>query len=275
MASPTTAPLVIYALPGSQFVFKVLTALTSRNIEHYVQPVPLGLKKRKTFIPSGGILVPELQVGSGDTKVIVSDSEKILHWLDENRGTNFFPNEQAKELSGRASDSVLAASVWYYNWVDDDGYTRSMRASIGGNDKLFPWFVPWFVVDLVLSSTRTKFRNQVKEALKLNDQDLDDGPGMKQRLLEELKFFNGILKDEDDYFLPGEKPTAPDFSVYCQLERLVGGTGVSDVEIPAALPELKEECDASLARLWKWHDNIRKTCHCQFRGKKCPPELLE
>lgn len=263
------SPLIIYVLPGSQYVAKVLSALTARKVDHYVQYVPLDIEKRKKTLPSGGRFVPEMQVGSGSDKEIICDSEKILHWLDDNRGTKFFPNEEASELSKRASDETLAAMVWYYNWVDDDGHSKSMRASLG---RSFPTYVPWFVVDMFLKSTRTEFREKVKMKMKLEDSDLSDGPAMKKRLMDELYYLQDFLKDESQsYLLPGEEPTAPDFSVYAQMERLVGGDA-SDYPLPPSIPKLKE--DTSLKRLWSWHDNMRKLYPIKHKGKRAPKELL-
>lgn len=262
-------PLIIYALPGSQFVFKVLAAMSSRKIDHYVQLVSLNLKTRMKELPSGGHLVPELQVGPKSDGVIVSDSEKILHWLDENvPGANFYPNAKASELSERASDKTLAAMVWYYNWVDQEGYNLSMRATIGS---VLPFFVPWFLVDLLLSSQRTKFRSQVKETLALEDDKLNDSTFMKGKLVEELKFFQDCLNG--DFLIDGtSEPTAPDFSVYAQVQRLIG-TEATDVPIPAAFPTLKDVAD--LQRLWQWYSLMEEKCPVKFKGKRPPKELLE
>ena len=129
MSTPKES-IVIYAIPGSQFVFKVLAALQSKKIPHYVEFVPVAnIEERKKAMPSGGYLVPEMKVGTGNDAIVVSDSEKILHWLDENWNANFFPSG-ASELSDRASNQTLAAMVWYYNSVDKDGFKRSSLLSL-------------------------------------------------------------------------------------------------------------------------------------------------
>lgn len=268
------SPIVIYALPGSQFVFKVLAALKARDVEHFVQLVPLDPKKRE--LPSGGIKVPEMTVGTGESALVLTDSEKILHWFDDNQNTNFFPNEQASELSERASDKTLAAMVWYYNWVDDTGYSKSMKATIGMS--MMPAFIPSFIssfaLDFALKDTRAKFRNAVKSTLDLSEEDINDEPKMRGRLLSELEYFQDLLvKDEtQEYLLPGEQPTAADFSVYAQLERLVGAGTASDIPIEPSLQELKE--NKTYQRLWQWHDNMREKFPVQFKGKRPPKELL-
>ena len=79
---------------------------------HYVTFVSLLPSKR--VLPSGGTLVPELVVGQGPGRVVVTDSEAILRWLDDNRGTKLFPTEQAAELSGRASNGVCSLDAKHH-----------------------------------------------------------------------------------------------------------------------------------------------------------------
>lgn len=40
-----TRPIIVYAIAGSQFVFKVLAAISSRDVPHYVYLVPMDTKK--------------------------------------------------------------------------------------------------------------------------------------------------------------------------------------------------------------------------------------
>ena len=122
-------PIVIYAMPGSQFTAKVLAALQARKMNHYIYFVPLDLKERKKTIPSGGTMVPEMQVGKRDGATIVSGSEAILEWLHEHKPeANFYPvMPDCSDVSVRASDKKLAGLVWYYNWVNGEGFNNSMR----------------------------------------------------------------------------------------------------------------------------------------------------
>lgn len=275
MASQQTPKIIIYALPGSQFVGKVVAALDARKIEHYVNFVAFAdTKKRQKQLPSGGTLVPEMKVTWGEEgkdPVVVPDSEAILHWLDDNMNAKFFPTKQASEVSERASNKVLAGSVWYFNWADPQGYTASMRRSIA--ESAFPSFVPsfigGFVVDLLTKSTKTKFRNMAKEAFEVDDETLDNRDSIMNKLKEELKYYQSFLKNEDQPYLLGNESTAPDFSVYAQVERLVGDMG--DGKVYAAIPELKAETP-DLARFWKWHDHMREEHPIKFKGKREPKE---
>lgn len=290
-ASPT---LIVYALPGSQFVAKVLAALQHRKIPHYVKMVPLEKEKRVKVIPSGGFLVPELKIVPANRDeaepVIVSDSEKILHYMDDNNyttaATRLFPNDLASELSVRASDTKLAGFVWYYNWVHEASHGRSLRATV--RQAVLPWWlnyvVPNWLINLGLKGERAKFRAKAAAAIGVeNDAELEDEPKMRALLVEELKFFQSHLQaptDQQPYLVPGTtQPTAADFSVYPQVERLVGGdrtladgdTNPFDVTLPAAaIPELTQQEESSLARLWEWHVHMRKTCPVQFKNKRPP-----
>ena len=289
-SSSEKAPIVIYAIPGSQFVFKVLTALESRRVPHYVEFVPMDTKQRTTILKrqDGKAQVPVLRTlnggEEGSSKVEqIDDSEQILHWLDANYNTNYFPTQPASDVSVRASDKTLAAMVWYYNWVNHTGYSRSMKLS-ASKMVPFPAIFPGFLLDFALKSTRSKFRRNVSKVLEIdNDKVLDDEPYMRQILIKELQYFQDLLLKADDdqqpYLIPNTtEPTAADFSVYAQLERLVGGGDtVSDVPISPAILELKTEepTKSSLSKLWKWHNRMRDHCPVHFKGKRPSKDILD
>ena len=220
--------------------------------------------------------MPEIKVGTGESALIVSGSEKILHWIDEKYPeAQLYPNELASELSVRASDTKLAGFVWYYNWVDPKGFSRSILKAV--RSALPSWvsfIVPDFFLSSLLQSEKAKFRRQACQAIGVEDGDLDDETRMRSILVDELTYFQSQLKDEKQlYMVPGTtKPTAADFSIYPQVERLVGGKGAYDVWLEPAIPELKEM--DSLKRLWEWHKLMREKCPVQFKGKKPPKELL-
>jgi glutathione S-transferase len=269
---PPTSPIVIYALPGSQYVCKVLSALTARKIDHFVKLVPVDETARKQMIPSGGHLVPELKVGEGEDALIISDSENILEWFDDNYDTKFYPVEKASELSTRV-DKIVAGSVWYYNWVYDETYASTIRAKFV---KLLPAFIFLFrnqIMDMILASKRKAFEGKVAKALSIEEADLQDEPKIRTLLVEELKFFQSLLtkpSSEQPFLLPGKEGTAPDFALYAQMERLVGAGTASDFNFPPAIQEVKEQ-GSGLERLWEWHDNMQKSFPVQYKGKS-PPE---
>lgn len=269
--------VVIYAIPGSQFTHKVIAALQARKIPHYVEFVPLDLTARRKFLPSGGTMVPEMTVGKGDERVVVTDSEAILRWLDENMDGRLYPSELAGEISVRASTKTLAGCVWYYNWVNQKGYENSMRASLAKH-ALPWWWMPTFLkgplVDFVVRDQRTKHRQWASQAIGVSEDDLDDEQRMHGILMEELMYFQSFLgkpSSQQPFLLPDAESTAADFSVYAQLERLVGAGTASDVHIDPAYQELKDNGNG-LERLWEWHDLMRERYPVQFKGKRVPKD---
>lgn len=263
--------ITIYALSGSQFAGKVLAALDARKIQHYVQFVSLDPNRRKKELPSGGELVPEMKVVlRKDTEpTIVQDSEAILHWLDDHFDTRFFPNKEASDLSVRASNKIVAGSVWYFNWVDQEGYDASMKmTAVRG---IFPWFVPslvgGFLVDFATKQPRAKYRRLAFDALEVEEDKFEDREHIRNILVEELKYFQSLLKSEDQAYFLGSEPTAPDFSVYAQVERLVGDMG--DANVSPATPSFKGDTP-ELNRFWKWYSGMREKHPIKFKGKRTP-----
>jgi glutathione S-transferase len=241
-----------------------LVALDAYEVPHYAEYVDLDPKKRQ--LPSGGTLVPEILDSSGS---IVSDSEKIFHFLDEKYGTQLYAPKEASDLSVRASDKFLGGSVLYYNWVFYDSYVRSMRATIGR--LALPKFVCFFrgsILDYFLRAPRAKEGAKAK-AMMGEDVDFDDEPAVRKRLFDELAFFQSYLKMESQTYLLGtESPSAVDCSVYVMLERMVGEMG--DVHVLPSLPDLKKETSPLLDRLWKWHAGMQKNHPIKFKGKRRP-----
>ena len=286
----TTKSILIYVIRGSQFSAKVLAALDSRKIEHFCYFVSLDESKRKQELPSGGILVPEMKITTvtktgedgerEETVTSVKDSEKILHWFDDNMDTKFFPNQETSDLSVRVSDHTLAAFVYYYNWINDAGFERSMR-SVAVRAIGVPSWVPFgpTLVGYLLSSQRKKFVDRATTALKgassidnFDPSYLDDESKMYNLLMEELKYVQSFLQNDADkqpYLIAGcNEPTAADVSVYVQMERLVGDSG--DAKVPCALPNLMEDEKDTLQRLWTWYSHMREKHPIQFMGKRIP-----
>jgi glutathione S-transferase len=266
-SSASSSHYTIYVLPGSQYCAKVLAALDASNIPHDVVSVAFDPKKRSEELPSGGRKVPEMKVvvaGDNDQAAVVLDSEGILRWFDDNRGTQFFPEVAAGELSTRAGDGILAGCVLYYNWVNSEGYARSVRKSI--KEQVLPQWLPFRgkVTDVAVKSERAKFRVEVLKMLSVKEEQLASEPFVRQMLVEELEYFQSHLASADQPYLLGNKPTAADFSVYAQLERLVGDTG--DAQVFCSLPELLDTTH-ELERLWQWYRGMRARHPILFHGK--------
>ena len=262
--------ITIYSLPASQYVAKVLTALDARKIPHYSVFVPVSMKKRKQQLPSDSTLVPQMKVeGGGGAPKIITDSEAILHWFDDHGyEPKLFPDDAASDLSTRASDGILAGAVWHFNWADPAGYKRTVRQKL---TEALPSLLPakGFLVNLLLRKTKKKFRKAAGRALAVEEGDLADRAKIVGILVEELKYFQSFLKEAEQPYLLGNESTAADFSVYAQVERLVGDMG--DCHFPCSVPDLKDETP-ELARFWKWHDGMRVNHPIQYKGKGLPEE---
>jgi glutathione S-transferase len=264
-----SAPMTIHTFSGSQFSAKVLTALDANQIPHYVTFVSLMPKSR--VLPSGGKLVPEMVVGEGPERVVVADSEAILRWLDAHRGTRLFPSEQAAAISARASDGVLAGAAIYYNWVHTPTYRTTMRAVAVSKRGMPSWICVGRgqLADYLTSKQRGTFATLAAKQLGgISEDEMRDEPAVRRLLVAELAELQSTLQaDAQPYLLPGDAPTAADFSVFGQLERIVGDMG--DAQIPCSLPELLSQ--EPLARLRAWHQGMRQRHPIRFKGKRAPP----
>ena len=263
---------VVYVILGSQFSAKALLALDAHGIPHRVVFVPLSRAARR--LPSDASpTVPQMT----HRGAILTDSEDILHHLDDSLGASCFPARvarEASEASVRASDGVLAALVLHYNWVDEPGYRRSMRAA---GVRAMPWYVPLClsgaVVDRLARKARASFARRVRKivAKRLFDGDdakadatLADPAETREALVRELEWFQATLKEAPFMLGVAEAPCAADVSAFAQLERLVGTMG--DASVPPSLPELASE--PRLARLMAWRKEMSERCPIRFKGKR-------
>jgi glutathione S-transferase len=253
--------ITIYVLSGSQYCAKVLCALDARRIEHGVVFMPIDKKKRAEKMPSGGTQVPEM-VYDGE---IVSDSDKILEFLDAKLDTRFFPSTEARDICANAS-TELNAFVEYYNWVDEGGYSRSMRAVGQGALPWVPGFVSGFILDRVVASARKSFRERCAKALKVDETTLRDEQLMQGRLLALLRGLEAGFASEGQPFLVAgaTEPSAADFATFGMLERMVGWAG--DAQVPPSMPQLRNE--EALPKLWQWHARMAEQCPVRFKGKR-------
>jgi len=256
-------------------VAKVLVALDSHGIKHYVKSGKLGTGGFEN-LPGGGKLVPVLTAG-GD--VVVPDSEAILRWAEKTRGANLYPTPQCAEWSERASDGFLPNAVLYYNWIQPEGYARSMRAK-------FASFVPWYagggtciagyLVDWGTAKKRAEFAERVLPELSKNpDVGTLEGRSdavakehvIREALVKELaRFQSGLANDATGYLCGGDAPTAADCSLYAQLARLVGTMG--DARVPASMPGLLD--DARLGALRRWREMMVERHPIKYGGKRAP-----
>ena len=268
----------VWVIWGSQYVAKALVALDAHGIKHYVKRGKLGTGGLED-LPGGGKLVPVLTAG-GD--VVVPDSEAILRWAEKTRGANLYPTPQCAEWSERASDGFLPNAVLYYNWIEPEGYARSMRAKFAS---LVPWYagggtcIAGYLVDWGTAKKRAEFAEKVlPELSKHPDVGTLEGRAdavakehvIREALVKELAHFQSGLgaNDAAGYLCGGDAPTAADCSVYAQLERLVGTMG--DARVPASVPGLLD--DTRLGAIKKWREMMVERHPIRYGGKRAPTE---
>lgn len=115
---------------------KVIAAFDWKGIPYRIQPVSPQRLEQELPPPHQ---VPVLKFGDS----VVPDSTKILEFMDERIvGPKFFPpgNEDVVQLDGHLG-SILNAYVLYFNWVDDEGFDRSIRVKLAQRVPLVLRFV--------------------------------------------------------------------------------------------------------------------------------------
>ena len=270
-------------MPGSQYSAKVIVALDSRKIDHYVSFVDWNPKTRT--LPSGNKMVPELLVeyndDDGKEPMILADSDAILQWFDKTLDTKFFPSDEIREWTRRASDGFLAGAVLYYNWVHPVGYQRTKQKAIAQwtLPSMMPSFLGMPLIDWYSSADRKRFESKAAAMMNLTGEILKPKE-IRTKLIDELKAFQNLLsspdnneKEDSKYLMMtgSQEPTALDFSVYVMIERLVGKS-MGDIPLDASIPEFRVETSEELAALWRWYDAMRQNHPIRFKGKR-PPRL--
>ena len=264
-----TNDTVLYVLPGSQFVSKVLTALDALEFPYRVVEVQTSRMKDDLEPPHS---VPQMKWKDGS---LITDSSDILKALDQDGSGAFklYPEGKAAEVEELEQQigTVLNAHVLYFTWWVEEGYKASYERKIR-EQVLFPaLFMPGDqVTGRMRGSYRKKARAVVGEELipPGREPGPDEEANMKASLLKEVRTFEACFSSEGQPFLfPGATPTAADFALYGILERLVGDEG--DGDMGTATPWLFAE--ANVPRLQAWHTRMRDKYPIQFLGKgdKC------
>lgn len=104
---------------------KVLAAFDWKGIPYRIQPVSPQRLEQDLPPPHQ---VPVLKFGDS----VVCDSTKILQFMDERIvGPKFFPpgNDDVVQMDNHLG-GVFNAYVLYFNWIDDEGFNRSIRPKL-------------------------------------------------------------------------------------------------------------------------------------------------
>ena len=166
---------------------------------------------------------------------------------------------------------MLAGAAIYYNWVHMPTYRTTMRAVAVSKGGMPGWICVGrgYLADYLTTKQRGTFATLAAKQLGgISDDEMRDETAVRRMLVAELAELQVTLQtDTQPYLLPGDTPTAADFSVFGQLERIVGDMG--DAQIPCSLPELLNQ--EPLARLRAWHQGMRQRHPIRFKGKRAPP----
>jgi glutathione S-transferase len=251
--------LTILILPGSQYVAKVLAALDWARCPYTKREVDIG--KLKQQVPGPLHQVPYMFVlhRSGEEEGIPG-SDNILRWVDRHMGLSrkFFPRELAREAAQleRLADDLNDYVLWF-NWVNDDGFHRTIGAVV----KRKVGFLSGLVNPLFLGGTRKRMEATVVEH---KPEIVSDEEAMRGLV--------GLCRDLDDRLegsgqvslvAGSEDPTGGDFAVYAMLSRFVTGMGDAELGTTGSIPDLFEQ--AGTRRLKRWFEAMEAHHPLQFK----------
>lgn len=269
------ADVVVHVIPASQYSAKVLAGLTQRGIPHYLVFAHGDPSSRR--LPSGGDMIPELEMGGVGTP----DSAAISRFLDNRhlpqlQHAPFFPSSEvvghdvaAKVVRlERFAELDLDHFCNFFNFVDPDGYQRSVRQSLA---RYIPSWAFWINIDDRLADKRSS------EAAACHRYFLPSAdPGVALDSDDVRRAWHGVLTQLEAEFdtsaswtLCGTAyPTAADFGVFSKLARLQDHLG--DVSIGAGFPDAMAACGTEAPKLLAWYQRMRAECPLIWRNKRVP-----
>ncbi|KAJ8611566.1 hypothetical protein CTAYLR_010179 [Chrysophaeum taylorii] len=247
--------IIVHVMPGSQYSAKVVAALESRGLPHFLdfcEPQP---PKRR--LPSGKTMVPEIEY-KGEA---VSDATAILRFIDERVDVPepFVPAAVAADVDtlDEEAETVLEAVCNFFNYVHQPSYEASVRQSLS---KYVPWWAFWVNIDSYLEANREKARGKVDAILATRDLD-----AVKAKLHATLLKYESRL--DANPFLACDAPTLADFAVYSKICRMTDNLG--DVSVGSAH---KDILDADLPNLRAWFSTMQARSPLKWKGKRIPDD---
>ena len=251
--------ITVRVLPGSQYCNKLLAALDSKHIPYYVHFVN-PRKLDKELPPPHMVPVVDLVKG-GETETMV-DSKAILQKCDElMTGAAFYPSDDVTALDAWL-DSHFNVMVWYYNWVDEDGFNASIAPRVAAQ---IPWFAKFFLTPQKLLKKR---RGELSERVaKVYPDVIGNAEAAAKQLADNIKELDGHLKTDEQQWLCGtDEPSAADFGAFGMIHHLVGESGDAKL-MPCRATALK---DADVPRLSAWWERISTKYPLQYLNKRPP-----
>eukprot|EP00735_Rhodelphis_limneticus_P006430 TRINITY_DN1883_c0_g1::TRINITY_DN1883_c0_g1_i1::g.14178::m.14178 TRINITY_DN1883_c0_g1::TRINITY_DN1883_c0_g1_i1::g.14178 ORF type:complete len:282 (-),score=77.87,GST_N_3/PF13417.1/5.9e-10,GST_C_2/PF13410.1/7.1e-09,GST_C_3/PF14497.1/6e+03,GST_C_3/PF14497.1/2e-07,GST_N_2/PF13409.1/0.00016,GST_C/PF00043.20/0.001 TRINITY_DN1883_c0_g1_i1:402-1190(-) len=248
--------ITFFVLVGSQYCTKVLTACDHHKIPYTLKIIAPGNLTKELPPPH---TVPVMNF---DGKII-PDSTKILHFLDQylDSPDKFFPDgnqdvvDLDEYLGNRFNQFVL-----YFNWVDDDGFNRSINNSVKN-------FLPFFLRPFsgwIACGHRSKVIERVRS--KLPADEISDSQTAYESLKKELTKLEARFSDGRKFLCGTPAPTAADFQLYGMMQHLVSYTG--DANLAPCTPTLFK--DAAVPKLQAWHEYMESTYPIKYKGKPAP-----
>ena len=270
--------VIIHVVPASQYSTKVISGLSQRGIPHFLEFAHGDPSSR--CLPSGGDLVPELELGGVGTP----DSAAIFRFLDA-RGlpqlqhAPFFPSSGAVGLETaekvvrleRLAEVQLDHFCNYFNFVDPDGYQCSVRQSLA---RYVPMWAFWINIDDRLAEKRASEAAACRRYFLSSDERCAvlDSSIVRDAWHAILLQLEAEFSTSESWTLCGTAyPTAADFAVFSKFARLQDHLG--DVSIGAGFPDAMHCCASETPRLQAWYQRMRSECPLVWRNKRVPPPV--
>jgi len=270
LSLPPGTEIVVYVafspLPESTECAKVIAALDSRRIEYSLEVVPTDFTQRKRVLPRSGIAVPVL-VLNRKIDSPVQGSDAILRHLDEqltlDATERFFSEDgktyQQQRMQCQMINKVLGMYVKYFSWVHESSSRKSLprETSCFGccSARQMPSELEPVRQSISIEVRRDLLR--VHPSLAMDSEGV--GGTIRDALVALLVELTSVLALDTPCQLPG----AAHFSLYVQLERLIGSLG--DANLPSCMPELKGV--STLASMWGWHEFMTSEYPIRFTDK--------
>lgn len=266
---------IVHVIPASQYSTKVLAGLSQRGIPHYLVFAHGDPSSR--LLPSGGDMVPELEMHGVGTP----DSAAIFRFLDgchlpQLEHAPFFPSSETlgDEVAAkvvrleRLAEIELDHFCNYFNFVDPDGYQRSVRQSLS---RYIPSWAFLVNIDGRLADKRSREAAACRQYfLPSADSSVTlDGTVVRRAWHGMLLRLEAEFNDSASWTLCGtDHPTAADFGVFSKFARLQDHLG--DVSIGAGYPDAMDACGKEAPKLLAWYQRMRSECPLVWRNKRVP-----
>jgi hypothetical protein len=211
------------------------------------------------------------------------DSAAIFRFLDgcqlpQLQHAPFFPSQRNEILGDevpakvvrleRLAETELDHFCNFFNFVDADGYQRSVRQSLA---RYIPSWAFWVNIDDRLADKRSREAAACRHYfLPSADSSVPlDGSVVRRAWHRVLLRLETEFVTPESWTLCGtDHPTAADFGVFSKFARLQDHLG--DVSIGAGFPDAMHACEKEAPKLLAWYQRMRSECPLVWRNKRVP-----